>query len=112
MGPRATSWTAVAALLFSAAGIGSVRADVIDGEWCDATGHHFTIRGPEIVTPAGTRTTGQYSRHAFSYSDPQGGAPEGSEIFMRLVNESTVHLRHGTDPSGPVQVWTRCQPVS
>ena len=112
MGPRSTSWTAAAALLVFAAGAGSARADVIDGEWCDDAGHHFTISGPQIVTPEGTRTTGQYSRHAFSYSDPQGGAADASEIFMRLINESTVHLRHGTDATGPFQVWTRCQPVS
>ena len=69
---------AVAALLFLAAGIGSARADVIDGEWCDDMGHHFTISGPEIVTPEGTRTTGHYSRHAFSYADPLSSAPDGT----------------------------------
>jgi len=31
---------------------------------------------------------------------------------MRLMNEFTLHLQEGADPSAPVQVWTRCQPVS
>ncbi len=35
-------------------------ADVIDGDWCFPDGRRFSIRGPEILTPAGTRTTGNY----------------------------------------------------
>ena len=100
------------AILFVLAGTGLVRADVIDGEWCDESGRHFTINGPEIVTPEGTKTMGSYSRHAFSYTSPAGDAASGTPIFMRLVNELTVHLRVGNDASTPLQVWTRCQPVS
>lgn len=64
---------AVATLVLGV-GTGPLRADAIDGEWCDSNGQHFTIKGPEILTPEGTRTTGDYSRHAFSYRNPQTGA--------------------------------------
>src|SRR5262245_46146015 len=33
-------------------------ADAIDGQWCYPDGRRFSIRGPEIVTPAGTRMRG------------------------------------------------------
>ncbi len=99
----------VAASLLLVSTAGAVRADVIDGEWCDDNGHHFSIKGPQIVTPEGTRTTGDYSRHAFSYTTD---ALNGTQVFMRLINESTVHLRRGTDPSAAVQVWRRCEPIS
>ena len=102
----------LAAVLLLATSASAVRADVIDGDWCDEGGRHFSIKGPEIVTPEGAKTTGDYSRHAFSYTSPQAGASNGEPVFMRLVNESTVHLRRGTDPSVPVQVWRRCEPVS
>ena len=31
----------------------AAMADVIDGNWCYRDGRHFSIRGPDIVTPAG-----------------------------------------------------------
>lgn len=106
---RLASAIGSAALLFVAS-TAIVRADVIDGEWCDDGGRHFTITGPQIVTPEGTKTTGNYSRHAFSYADPAGNG--GTTTFMRLMNEQTVHLRVGDDPGAPLQVWTRCKPIS
>ena len=48
------------------------RADVIDGDWCNAEGKQMTIRGPEIVTPGGKQTRGDYTRHSFSYVIPAG----------------------------------------
>jgi hypothetical protein len=36
----------VAALLIS--GVGAARADVIDGNWCNSDGRHFSIRGATI----------------------------------------------------------------
>lgn len=45
-------------------------ADVIDGNWCYPDGRHFSIRGPDIVTPAGTSAKGKWSRHSFSYQVP------------------------------------------
>ncbi len=93
-------------------GTGTAWADAIDGEWCNDKGRHFTIQGPNIVTPEGTATKGDYSRHAFSYTAPAPEPLAGTTVFMRLLNELTVHLRVGPDAAAPVEVWTRCQPVS
>ena len=50
---RAIVAAALAALALLASPAVS-RADVIDGDWCQP-GRHFSIKGPEIVTPAGHR---------------------------------------------------------
>jgi len=85
------------------------RADAIDGDWCHSDGRHFSIRGPDIVTPGGARLQGEYARHGFSYrpSAPERGA--GGTVAMRLVNENTVHLRYGDAGDAP-EVWLRCSP--
>lgn len=91
--------------------VGPAFADAIDGSWCHTDGRRFSIRGPEIVTPAGKRLEGDYSRHAFSYTvlAPEPGA--GQTIFMLLLNEDTVQLRHGeATASAPQEIWIRCGP--
>ena len=70
-------------------------ADAIDGNWCHSDGRRFTIRGPEIVTPGGTRMEGNYSRHWFSYTAPAPEPGAGQTIFMALADENTVYLRRG-----------------
>jgi hypothetical protein len=90
---------------------GPAFADAIDGNWCHTDGRRFTIHGPEIVTPAGTRMQGDYNRHGFSYmpAAPEPGA--GQTVFMTLANENTVYLRHGEAVSAaPPEVWVRCSP--
>jgi hypothetical protein len=84
-------------------------ADAIDGNWCHSDGRHFTIRGPEIVTPGGKRMDGNYSRHAFSYAAPVPEPDAGQTIFMTLANENTVYLRHGEAAAAP-EMWVRCSP--
>lgn len=90
------------------------RADVIDGEWCSADGRHLTIKGPELVTPAGKHISGDYGRHSFNYVVPPAEPGSGQTVAMQLMNEMTVHLRQGADPAAtaqaPVQVWKRCTP--
>lgn len=90
------------------------RADVIDGDWCFRDGRHMAIKGPEIITPAGTRTEGRYSRHSFSYVVPPSDPGAGKTVRMILVNELTVNLQIGdgsTDAvQGPTEVWHRCTP--
>jgi hypothetical protein len=56
----------------------SALADAIDGDWC-STGDagQFRIAGASITTPAGTQTTGNYTRHAFSYVVPVGDPGAG-----------------------------------
>jgi hypothetical protein len=86
------------------------RADAIDGDWCQPDGRHFSIHGPAIVTPSGTGTTGNYSRHFFTYVVPAGDPDPGITIFMRLLNETTVDLRRGADQE-PGEIWHRCAPA-
>ena len=73
---------------------GGARADAIDGEWCANTdGRHMSIKGPDIVTPAGTRMQGNYTRHSFLYVVPSAEPDAGQTVAMILVNEETVNLR-------------------
>jgi hypothetical protein len=97
---------ATLALALSAA---PALADAIDGDWCHSDGRHFSIRGPEIVTPAGTRMQGDYARHWFTYKPPAPERGAGGSIAMRLVNENTVHLSYG-EAAGAPEVWLRCSP--
>jgi hypothetical protein len=88
-------------------------ADVIDGDWCFPDGKRFSIRGPQIVTPAGTETTGNYSRHHFTYVVPSADPDPGKIVDMRLMNENTVFLWVGGEAAEaqvPPQVWHRCLP--
>jgi hypothetical protein len=94
---------------------GRAWADVIDGDWCATNdGRHLSIKGPEIVTPAGTRMQGDYTRHSFLYVVPQAEPGAGQTVAMQLINEETVNLRIGASAAeaaqAPVQVWHRCAP--
>jgi hypothetical protein len=55
-------------------------ADAIDGDWCQLDGRHMTIHGPAIVTPGGQQTSGNYTRHFFSYVVPSGETGEGAVV--------------------------------
>jgi hypothetical protein len=88
---------------------GAAQADVIDGAWCRAPSQRLTIDGPRIVTPAGSATEGNYSRHYFSYVVPSGEAGAGTTVEMRLLNEETMQMRAG--PGAPVETWHRCSPA-
>jgi hypothetical protein len=95
---------------------GRAWADVIDGDWCAKNdGRHLSIKGPEIVTPAGTRMEGNYTRHSFVYVVPQAEPGAGQTVAMQLINEETVNLRMGKTAAdaaqAPVQVWHRCAPT-
>jgi hypothetical protein len=102
--------------LFTVAAItcsGGAMADVIDGNWCYSDGRHFSIRGPDIVTPAGTSAKGKWSRHSFSYQVPPAEAEAGQTIYMLLQDQDTVALAAGTQPivadPAKVQIWHRCK---
>jgi hypothetical protein len=94
----------------------AARADAIDGNWCYTDGRRMAINGPEIVTPAGTRTIGNYSRHYFSYKIPASDPQAGQSVFMALQNENTVNITSGADAASaaqaPVEVWHRCPPAT
>lgn len=100
--------TAATALLLT---IAPARADAIDGSWCQPDGKHMRIEGPDIVTPMGTATKGNYDRHAFSYTVPAKDPGAGSTINMTLIDDDTLHSRVGAAPSyNPKEsdVWHRC----
>jgi hypothetical protein len=101
------------AILLSA---GGAWADAIDGDWCAANdARHMSIKGPEIVTPGGTRMNGNYTRHSFLYVVPPAEPGAGQTVAMILVNEETVNLRQAASAAdasqAPVQVWHRCAPT-
>ncbi len=85
-------------------------ADAIDGNWCHSDGRHFSIRGPEIVTPGGKQMQGDYSRHAFNYVVPAPEAGAGATVFMTLLDENHVHLRLGEAVAANPEMWIRCSP--
>jgi hypothetical protein len=84
------------------------HADAIDGTWCREGGLRMMISGSTIVNPAGTKTQGDYSRHAFSYVTPSGDPGAGTAISMLLLNEDTVQLRPGLQARA--ETWLRCGP--
>jgi hypothetical protein len=86
-----------------------VHADVIDGDWCKADGKRMKIQGPEIVTPGGNQTRGDYTRHSFVYVVPAGEAGAGETVSIILLSEYLAHARQGA-PDAPIQVWNRCPP--
>ena len=94
---------------------GLARADAIDGNWCSAEGKRISIEGPAIVTPAGTATHGNYSRHYFTYEVPPSDPGAGQTVYMALLNENTVHLTMASEAQKAqqtaVEVWHRCPPA-
>ena len=81
-------------------------ADAIDGDWCSQRdSEQFSIAGPNITTPAGTKTTGNYSRHAFSYVVPVGDPGAGDDVDMLLLNDEEVRVSVN---GGTPEIWRRC----
>ena len=67
-----------------------------------------SVNGPAIVTPGGSKTSGDYSRHAFSYVVPASEPQPGTTVMMRLLNEETMNLR--ASPEAAWETWRRCGP--
>ena len=81
-------------------------ADQIDGDWCfPGDGRNLHIQGDDIVTPNGTGTKGDYTRHAFRYIVPDNEPGAGDEINMRQLNDQTMVLLR---PDGTEETWKRC----
>ena len=74
-----------------------------------ADGKRMKISGPEIVTPGGKQTRGDYSRHSFVYVVPAGEAGAGETVSIILLSEYLAHARQGA-ADAPIQVWNRCPP--
>lgn len=84
-----------------------VRADAIDGSWCHHDGRRLSILGPLIMTPAGSRVQGDYSRHAFAYVAPANDPQPGAQIRMTLINDELMRLNSG---QASTETWRRCGP--
>lgn len=96
------------ALLFSAT---PAIADQIDGEWCSEDGKHLTINGPKIRIPSGKLIIGDYDRHGFIYTGPEGDPEAGQKIRMVQQNHEHMKLYRSTAPKS-AEDWRRCQVVS
>jgi hypothetical protein len=59
-------------------------ADVIDGDWCRADGKRMKIRGPEIVTPGGNQTRGNFDHVTLA---------RGAAVLAMATNTLAVHFR-------------------
>ena len=90
--------TAVAGIALLCLWSTRAQADVIDGDWCNAEGKQMTIRGPEIVTPGGKQTRGDYTRHSFSYVIPEGEQGAGETVSIILRNELLAHAQRQAMP--------------
>lgn len=88
-------------------------ADAIDGDWCNMDGSHLRIDGPQIEIAPGHVLSGTYTRHAFSYVAPAGGAEAGAEI--QFVLRSDDEMRRMRDPNAMPEhadLWRRCSATS
>ena len=85
------------------------HADAIDGNWCNKSGKHLSINGSNIKTPEGSRITGDYDRHSFSYSSTASGEHANKNIQMQLLSDDLMQM---TLPGGATQNWRRCELVS
>ena len=60
------------------------------------------IRGPEIVTPGGNQTRGEYTRHSFLYVVPAGEAGAGDNVSIVLLSRvlcpCATRLRYRSSP--------------
>jgi hypothetical protein len=106
------SWRRLALILTGSASalfvlLGPSLADQIDGDWCfPDDGRNLHIQGDDIVTPNGTGTKGDYTRHAFRYVVPDNDPGAGDEIKMRQLNDQTMVLLR---PDGTEETWKRCE---
>ena len=88
-------------------------ADRIDGDWCDPSGAHLKIDGPQIQLGANPPIMGKYSRHAFSYIAPAGDVEAGKEIlFLQRSEEEMRRVREPNAMPEHEDIWRRCQAVS
>ena len=87
-------------------------ADAIDGSWCSAAGH-VDIEGPKITLSTKSTIAGQYSRHQFLYTVPDGEEHAGDKVYMQLMGEEnmtsyTIKEQKAVDPLD----WKRCAATS
>jgi len=104
-------WTIIVGAIISVFSL-PVLADAIDGHWCHKDGRRMSSEGLKFVTPGGTSTAGEYDRHAYSYTVPDGEPGAGTRITMDLMHDDLIHLYIPQKGPGPAPVktehWERC----
>ena len=85
-------------------------ADRIDGNWCAKDGRVMTIDGPSIITPGGNAIAGDYKRHSFVYTVPDGEFGAGAIVNMHQLNHETIRVSL-IDAEGS-EIWNRCDVTS
>ena len=68
------------------------RADAVDGDWCHGDGQSLSIDGPRMVTPGGQRHIGEYERHVFRFTIPEGEAGAGTHVLMVQWSEQEIRV--------------------
>lgn len=89
----------------------AVRADRIDGDWCDGEGRRIEIEGSTIKTPGGVTLKGDYGRHSFAYDAPAGETPAGRVEFTQS-HDDLMHERSASADPARLRPWKRCRNVS
>lgn len=84
-------------------------ADALDGDWCNAIDGKLTIDGSTIITPAGKSVEGNYSRHRFDYTPPEGDWNAGQPIVIQQYSHTLMKLSVGDQPA---REWRPCQVIS
>ncbi|NNE24823.1 MAG: hypothetical protein HKN11_19665 [Rhizobiales bacterium] len=94
----------------------TVRADIIDGQWCSADGRRIKIDGEYVVTPGGNWIKGEYDAHHYVFKIPAIEKNGGKEADMVLVSAKVAHIRYRIDSveekTLAPEVWKRCDDVA
>ena len=97
------------AMLLSALFSASASADALDGEWCNEKDGKLTIDGSIIIAPDGNRVMGDYTRHRFEYTAPEGSWNAGKKVTIQQFSETLMELT--VDGQSPSQ-WKPCIVIS
>ena len=95
--------------IFLSLSASSAWADALDGDWCNLVDGKLTIDGSIIITPVGNHVEGDYERHRFTYTAPEGGWQAGQVIVIQQYSEQLMKLTVG---DGNRREWRPCQVVS
>ena len=79
------------------------------GFFSDRAGSPMIMIAPVASsTSSGHQTSGNYTRHFFSYVVPPDETGEGTAIEIQLLSETLARERRAGDPA--VHEWQRCKP--
>lgn len=89
------------------------RADAVDGDWCYKDGRSLSIDGSKMVTPGGQAHAGDYDRHVFRYTVPDGEAGAGTHVLMVQWSEEEIRVwqssKKPVQREGEPEIWRRCR---